>query len=386
MKKYLISVTAIVLVVVAAVALQGCKKDPEGRVLNPKTMGAVGLSERLYPEYENFTPSESIWAAKLLLINNCVNDPDGFSLPNIELKEAVWFLEAYFNLGVCQWQKYSPAYVDTQETYSMTIPLVSGSTTSEIILKGEVLQTAYRTMLQNIVTNIFPEYAVNFGDMFVENINWTDGCVTLGLDILYGPPQKSDEYEEAPAGQIYPCLGTPMCGRLIATDMNISPIYPTSNDFPQNFPFQYNVRTFIDGETEDIGMTIVLNQKRTWKVPMGIKCPEIWANTDGSGNDIYYYYCDPFVSNTSTVSFNRSFYDDLSQQVHFGTIYRDYICQVLKLQLPTGAIPLEAGCKLMHKSGSNGTVWHDWGIKRTCDYFIPPCFVECLHCHLVSFP
>ena len=387
---------AVAVSVLLAGSVVSCKKDSEGNQLlkdgQPQMMGATGNENpRPYPQYENYTPPQNTWQAKLQLINNCVNNPDENDMLNMELKEAVWFLEAYFNLGVCQWQKHSPACADMQETYTFTVPLATTTSTLSPIIYGDALREGYVAMLQDIVTNIFPEYAVNFGDVFVKNINLTEGFVTIGMDILYGDPFIDAEMEPAPMPPDYPCLGTPMYGRLITTDMSLTPVFLTKLpiSIAQAFPLSYNVGSFMNSETKDICMIIALNQKRTWQVPMGIKSPELWTK-NSPNNFVPQYYVEKNLYGHSTLSFDITFYNDpwWNQTENFCTIYRNHIWQVLKPQLPAGSIPLEAECKLkcQEDKPSSGTanVWHDWGIKRTCTHFIPPCFIEDLHYYLVS--
>jgi len=162
-KKIIVSLSsAVIALVVAGGLFYACNKDPENSIRGSKMMGNLGASS--LQEYENYTPSETIIEGKLLLINNCVNNPDAV-MPNMELKEAVFFLEAYFQLGVCQWQEYAPESVDARQTYFMEIPISTSN--GEIILDGVVLSQQYRSLLTTIVTTIFSEYAVNIGDVFV---------------------------------------------------------------------------------------------------------------------------------------------------------------------------------------------------------------------------
>jgi hypothetical protein len=69
----------------------------------------------------------------------------------------------------------------------------------EIMLDGVLLQTQYRSLLQTIVSEICSEYAINFGDVYVQSV--TAGSVVLGMEICYGPPITLDErpeYADAP--------------------------------------------------------------------------------------------------------------------------------------------------------------------------------------------
>jgi len=379
MKKSMLNIVAVAILGVTAVTFHGCKKDPAEIANKTRVMGNVSGDE--LREFENYTPDETIIEDKLLMINNCVNDPVAYPMPNMELKEAVWFLEAYFNLGVCRWQEYSCEYADKKETYSIEIPHANGWEEEEdVFLDGQQLQSAYRTLLQNIVADICPEYAINFGDVFVQDVN-EDG-VTLGLEICYG--QKCGDCK--PIEDPYPCSGhMPYRGTLIATDMSTTAVkYPT--DLPNPY-FKYFANNFRDSEVKDTGMTNVLMQKRIMQVPMGIRKPDLWAYTNGTSLLQQHYFELHVYTAGGYVDFDIDFYNYNSQiwSYDYGTTYRNHIWNVLLPQAvaqgltPAGSIPLEVECKLKHATNislpTTGTVWHSFGLVRTCTYFVNPCFM-----------
>lgn len=45
-------------------------------------------------------------------------------MPDIKLKEAIWYLEAFFNIGVCQKQSYYADVMDLTKTYLFTVPFL----------------------------------------------------------------------------------------------------------------------------------------------------------------------------------------------------------------------------------------------------------------------
>ena len=390
--KKLVFPAVIAMMVMGVSVFYACKKDLDsGRSVNSQSLkGLVTENVRMFPQYENYTPLESILEERLLMINNCVNN-ETLEMSDMELKEAVFFLEAYFNLGVCQWQKRSPKNMNMQETYSFTVPLIEGGTGAALILKGEVLKNAYVDMLQYIVTSIFPEYAVNYGDVFVQNINLANGSVTLAMDVCYGDPMnegEEDEVEELEAIQTsyYPCLGT--FRRSIVSDINdpggnyVMLIYPGT--FPNN-PYKYAVYNFENSETKDVGMTLVINQKKTEMVPMGINV--VNKQEEMIGNSCY----SESVYRTTIIQFDLDFYNICGSGTGanaktYGSAYRDHIWNNM---CPTGKTPLEAVCNFKHRTDDattqKGAVHHKLYLERTCSYFIPPCFIEGLHFDLVGF-
>ena len=185
MKKLLYGVTTALVVVATTVVYYGCNKDGENSLVKQHKC----ITEDELWEFEKYTPAESTISEKLHLLNNYVNLPNEYSMPNIELKEAVWFLEAYFNIGVCHKQKHPMKYAEGRKKYFIDIPFERlDSTDGEeiLILDGNALQQEYISLLGSIVNEVCTEYAINFGNVFVQSIN-ADGFVRLGIEVLYGP-------------------------------------------------------------------------------------------------------------------------------------------------------------------------------------------------------
>ena len=214
-KKRVIILGVIISMITSAGVFYACKKDNENAILGnkeQKVMGSIMGIEDLR-ELEYYTPEAEGLSDKLLQFANYVNKPTADNpMPNMEIKEAIWFMETFFNIGVCEKQKQFVDYTHSKKSYYITIPLVNGTGTGwnpivinpdvpgnpevpngeGIYLKGSMLQSQYRNLLRTIVTEICPEYALNFGDVYVKSI--TAAGVTLGIDVMYG--QKCDhEYE-----------------------------------------------------------------------------------------------------------------------------------------------------------------------------------------------
>jgi len=365
--------TAIILV--AGVTFYACKKDSENAVFGSKIMGILGddgESGRPFPQYENYTPAESTIEGKLLQINNCVNNVEGYVMPNMEIKEAVWFLEAYFNIGVCQKQELPAKYVNKERTYYMEIPISESD--GEIILHGEVLQQRYRSVLTEIVTTICSEYAINFGDVYVKSL--TADNVIFGLDIMYGPkgtieaiPEREEMPYEIPFNT-KKIIGSYFNPLLYPADGPECPIARFRNGYPGS-----------PAVLSDPGLEAMLNKEKTWWVPVEVTnlgSRRIHANIKP---DIDFVY-----------NIKRQFLEDVeleeSDYSTYGNSYRDIIYQDRKLQnqVPAGYEPLSAFGWILGvwKNLENKyQVYHEFGIQSYCKFVLPKPYMENVRCELV---
>ena len=386
MKKVLVSgIITATIIAVAGVIFYACKKDPAEIANKTRVMGNVSGDE--LREFENYTPSETIIEEKLMMINNCVNDPDANPMLDMELKEAVWFLEAYFNIGVCQKQEYPCKYVDKEMTYSIEIPHANGWEEGEdVFLDGQQLQSAYRTLLQNIVADVCFEYAINFGDVFVQAVN--EDVVTLGLEICYGPRDEIGEDMPNPP---------PPGSTLKIVSPTFSPVHYPGN---QNDTYTYNISdlavvsdkaasTCVE-YVQEKGMSLTLNQERTWLIPTGTQdapCNTAFSNTEPYATG--QLYCVKDVVNgqvTLTVA-------DLN---HWGSIYRKYIYDDLPVSfdhwknLPDNANFLHheflwAKCAISNRQEHKDeqAINNPVGIMQICRFIHPEVWM--LGCKFVGF-
>ena len=191
-KRLFLGACAAVFMAVAVVSIfYGCKKDPvNGDVVNIKARGDVALED--LREYEHYTPDEIMVNEKLLLFTNYVNHPEEFPMPNMEIKEAIWFMETFFNMGVCEKQKQFVDYSHSKRNYSITIPFEWNG--NGMFLNGQYLQEVYHNLLNTVAQDILPEYALNFGDVYVQEVN--AGTVIIGIDVMYGSKKEKSFDEE----------------------------------------------------------------------------------------------------------------------------------------------------------------------------------------------
>ena len=393
MKKIFVAAAAVV--VAGTVMFVACNKDPERTIRGSKMMGNLGAGS--LQEYENYTPDEAIIEGKLLLINDCVNNQAENPLPDMEIKEAVWFLEAYFNIGVCQKQEYPVKYVDKEKTYLMTVPAEMSN--GEIVLDGAGLQQQYRSVLTEILTTICPEYAINFGDVSVKSV--VGNSVVLGLEILYGLKKEDFEIKDMEAPDPF------FLTLKIVSDW-VNPVeYPGDPDVT----YEYKLYDIVTKEVEDEGMTITLNREGTWLIPTGIKSNVkdnntdkpiydlLNADTDGS-ESIYECYkkYHTYYGSTTKLFIGKWEYEEHGH----ATKYKDTIWNKLEPLLDPvlgvnnplseffGYAPFWAKCTFKSdkkgqdlKSGSKVLVWHTWGIDKICIWKMPLPYMENIKCTFV---
>ena len=93
---------AVLLAVAVVVGSIGCKKENENSLVNQHKNIVEGdeLGGNELRNLEFYTPDESTVKDKLLLFTKYMNEPAAYPMPNMEIKEAVWFMETFFNFGL----------------------------------------------------------------------------------------------------------------------------------------------------------------------------------------------------------------------------------------------------------------------------------------------
>jgi len=355
------------------ITFNACKKDPESLV---KNNGIKSMKSSALQEYEFYTPDAATIQEKLLLINNCVNEPENYIMPDMELKEAVWFLETYFNIGVCQKQKHNAKMYNLEKTYEIEVPIIDGwAVGDEYILKGQNLQTIYSDLLNTVVTEICPEYVIGFGDVYIQSITGTG--VTLGLRICYGKQQKGNDFDEILMS--YCIFKFPEIVKS-ATTM----VYPA--DLLDPIPFILTSANPVS----DIYMEGVLNQVRTDFIPIEIigvgpksKNPIPTMEDMISTASAYQSYGFPYkqlghfvpdeiVPETTPLL-------DKNDYVTFGVAYRDYIYNIPSINIYSrnsiywdqGHRPHWARCEYVvsqNPISNNYYIRHIFGIAEIAKY------------------
>jgi hypothetical protein len=382
-KKIILAVTAIA--VIGTGIFNGCKKDPVEITNDSKNHAMLkSMTDDGLWEFEIYTPEESFVEEKLSLINECVNNPEGNPLPNMELKEAVWFLETYFNLGVCNKQKHAVQYVNSRKTYLMPVSLAEESSEDGIFLDGLQLQIMYNEILNTIVTEVCSEYAINFGDIYVHSIS--SNAVTLGLGILYGP-------QEVEAAHPYRFKQI--------VDLNTNMIYPADPAEIRQYEYhEIPVRDlYYEEGIRDEFMEYVLNQKRSRFMPTGVRdlhgpC-KVPSYQDYMNTLQFPYDITSFPLNSDEYTYLTPYLSE-DDYVSFGEKYRDYIYNVI--------LPVQRKCKVIHGMGGEQPLWgrcdwvinrisgsensivmHEFWIEKACQGFVDP-DTYCVAVHYALIP
>ena len=372
-RRILLAVTATA--VMSAGLFVSCKKDSESPLLGKHNVLGDDLKA-----LEFYTPDELTMEDKLLSFTNYMNEPEAYSMPNMEIKEAIWFAEAFFNIGVCAKQERGVKVANMRKTYSMTIPFTGEWGGNEAIrLNGEVLKVRYRNMLNAIITEICGEYALNFGDLYVSDVNVGAKTLTLCLEVLYGPPTDITE------------LTLP--GYLKIIGPNMSPvIYPgdPSLDF-----FDYNVD---DMTTTDIAMTATLNQEREpFLYAVGIvnvkednnklKLTKIGDNPINLPFTTYCYQKNN-VSPGGVVSFdgmncNHLNYAENCQSCIYGYNVANGGTPIVN-GIPAGYQPLWAFCDFMYYQPKN-LAHHRYGIETICMFLTSKAYFNSIYAYTACY-
>ena len=173
--------TATVALLLISTLFFACKKDTLTEKLHK-----YSTTESLY-EIELYTPAKETAGEKLVAFANYVNHPADYHMPNMELKEAVWFMETFFNIGICDKQIRIADQYEYKTQHRITVAFTTNDD-GEILLNGEMLQTRYNQLLATIVRGVNEAKALNLGDVYVSSINESARTVVLELDVLWGEP------------------------------------------------------------------------------------------------------------------------------------------------------------------------------------------------------
>jgi hypothetical protein len=235
--------TAVVAVAASILTFYGCKKDTDNLDPNGK-MHKYVLSEREeLKALEFYTPDEETLSDKLLSFTNYMNSPEAYPMPNMEIKEAIWFMETFFNFGIVYKQQHGVKKGNlVDETDFINVPFETDAD-GMIFLNGEVLQSLYRELLTAVKSRFSPKYAINFCDVYVEAIDYSCKKATIAVRKKTGDAAPV-EYQST--------------GMLKIVRMNFpSVVYPHSSNPADKFSY------IIKKEPQpDTGMMATLNQER----------------------------------------------------------------------------------------------------------------------------
>ena len=354
-----LTVTCILIMLVTALIFHSCKKD---EVTNEVKNHKVIDGEEDLRSFEYYTPNKETIREKLLSFTNYVNNPEEYQSAEIELKEAIWLMETFFNIGVCEKQKQFVDYSHSRKSYSFSLHF-EGTSYEKIIFKEGYIHK-YNDVLIRIIKDICPEYALNFGDVYVKSIDFGTRTIEIGIDILYGNK----------AAGTYKAIG-----RKKIIQKNQTVIYPQwapkidpncfFNGGVQWHSDNYNIdddiwvtklpRLSFSKYTRDQFMECILNPNRTHDLITNVIHYKKFAETDR-----FAVYDTMVMTATKRYPFLESDY------VPYGAKYRDYIYDKLCDSIPQYYSPFLAGCfcLLDHIVSMDcyDIVWHSSGLEYIC--------------------
>ena len=369
MRKY--NFFAVLLATAVVVGSIGCKKENENSLVNQHKAIIEGdaLGGDQLRDLEFYTPEESTVNDKLLLFAKYMNEPAAYPMPNMEIREAIWFSETFFNLGLVYNQERSIKEVTSEVTDFIDVPF-EGTWGENVVLNGTVFQLKYRELLKKIKARLSSDYVINFGDVYVKSVNVDAKIVTLGVRHKKGGELILNEAS-------VPYLVT---GPLkIVSANHVNTVYPYSTNVNDKFPYLINVMS-----QEDVGMVATLNQERALPgfYPNNIQQVDKWAPFDPNQPSLF--YVSPAYE---TVNWGGIHYMYVADYNQWGNVYQNYIWHTLWPSIYWSwydFVPYWAGCTLNYGRMSNpnsglnwGKVYHQYGIETVCQFTTaPPCKVR----------
>ncbi len=109
--------------------------------------------------FELYTPSNDSIVYLLTSMTNYMNNADENPMPNMELSKAIWIMESFFNIGVCDKQNLFCDEATNSQIYTLELDFICDEN-SNIMIIGNDLQTQFHTLLNTIINDICPEYAM----------------------------------------------------------------------------------------------------------------------------------------------------------------------------------------------------------------------------------
>jgi hypothetical protein len=363
-KKFKVIIAIVAIGIIGSAVFYACKKED---TLETNAKVQKSMSENDLQAYEFYTPSESEMQEKLLSFANYVNKSEEYVMPNTELKEVIWLMETFFNIGVCEKQKYFVAQSDSKKNYQIKVSFENEG--NNIRIKGEEFQIRYLELLRKVIEEICPKFALDFGDVYVSNIDYASYTLTLDMDVLYGTKGEGD----------FDALG-----RNIIINPN-NPVhlynsYPNVFDIADFYPKNYVDRgpdSWIIDSTgaskyiRDADMEKMLNPRFVMYTPINIIHRKLvmdisWYNIHTYQDEVIYYEGSYHNPVTKTPALSRSEYEQ------YGTKYRDYIYMELYPKVPSDYSPLYACCFYLEAQlvsmNPPDYLWQTFGIEYICQF------------------
>lgn len=360
MKKFTYIIVTLFVVAINTTIFIGCEKEnfdiTKNSIKNQKSI----VEENLF---ELYTPSNDSIVLLLTTMTNYMNNAEGNPMPNMELSKAIWIMESFFNIGVCDKQNlFCNETIDCQ-TYTLELDFIYDEN-ANIMIIGNDLQTQFNALLNTIIDDICPEYAMEFGDVYVSSINLSENKVLIGIKVNYGLKSETQLYKY--------CFVTQ--SQAIYAPFSNSVSYPKSAYTDEHYSF-FGVCCAV----RDVYMEKVLNS-RTLTLLTGFVSNIIKIDK----YVLHIYYEDFKYTRSGPGDFVAHHHQTLSTRTgsptlapagyaYYGDVYRDSIYENIVPLISSEFIPYKAACFYLgswpvQDMDFPTLDYHDFGIEYICKY------------------
>ncbi|MFA7400987.1 MAG: hypothetical protein GX612_00650 [Bacteroidales bacterium] len=359
MKKLCIIATLFV-VAIGVVMFFSCEKEKENFNTTKNSIKNQKSIEET-TSFELYTPSNDSITLLLTNMTNYMNNAEENPMPNMELSKAIWIMESFFNIGICDKQNLFCDEATNSEKYELSLNFIYDKN-SNIMIIGNDLQTKFHKLLNTIINDICPEYAMEFGDVYVNSLKLTENKVSIGIEVNYGLKGGT---------QLERNLFAEQSQAIFATFSN-SVFYPASDykdDYHADFFWVYYA-------VRDIYMEKVLNCRLLMgyvsniisfdKYVLDTYYPNFKFDRSGPGSFVA-HRIETISTRKGSPTLSHSDYS------YYGDVYRDSIYGNIVPLIPSEFIPYKAACfylALWPVSDMDFPTidYHDFGIEYICKY------------------
>jgi len=373
MKSYKYIIAALFLVAISTAIFIGCEKENKNLDFTKNSIKNHKSIEETN-SFELYTPSNDSIVYLLTSMTNYMNNADENPMPNMELSKAIWIMESFFNIGICDKQNLFCDEATNSEIYTLELDFICDEN-SNIMIIGNDLQTQFHTLLNTIINDICPEYAMEFGDVYVNSINLNENTVLIEINVNYGIKADSET-------STFPrlCFASET-QYLFATFSNNVSYLANEYNYEHNYIFNYP-------SVRDTKMERVLNCRYLEYLFNIIKFEKYYLYT----YDYFFKenHCSEFPCLGEFVAHKHATYSTRigsefltpANYAYYGDVYRDSIYENIVPFIPSGYIPFKAACFYFFIGAVSEMDWatldfHEFGIEYICKYIsiteIPQC-------------
>ncbi len=294
-----------------------------------------------------------------------MNHANEYPMPDMELSKAVWIMESFFNIGVCDKQNLFCEEATNTNTYTLELSAFNDEN-GNIIVDGSEMQSEYHTILNTIINDICPMYAMEFGDVYVNSVDINQGHVFIGIDVKYGIKAEST---------------TSTFSRLCfaSSSQTLNATFSNNVSYPANVYNNEHSYIFSYPSVRDTKMEEVLNCRILECLFNIIKFEKYFLNT----YDYWFKetHCGGAPSLGEFVAHHHQSYSTRTgsgvltpaDYTYYGDVYRDSIYAEIVPFIPSGYIPFKAACfyffiGAVSEMDYSTLDFHEFGIEYICKY------------------